>query len=80
VWDESQRATGKREDIDPKCADHAITALYYMAHTFYHGAPAPTTEPTGSEIRRERLEEIYANDITEFDKQLASELRQNPHL
>ena len=39
IWDE--KATGAiREDISPKCADHAITALYYALSSFYSAADA----------------------------------------
>lgn len=33
VWD-SRGKLEIREDIDPSCADHAITALYYAVHTW----------------------------------------------
>lgn len=66
VWD----SKGK-EDIDERCADHAITALYYAAHTWLE-APEIIYEP-GSEYRRlERdLAERREREIERERKQLA---------
>lgn len=35
IWDQSGVFNEKKEDIDARCADHAITAGYYGLHTFY---------------------------------------------
>jgi len=35
VWDSRGMLSGKREDIDPRSPDHAITALYYALHNWY---------------------------------------------
>ncbi len=39
VW-----ADSGREDIDPRQADHAITALYYALHTHLNAIPRPATD------------------------------------
>lgn len=51
IWD----AKGTKEDIDPSCDDHAITAGYYGWHTFIQGSPE-LVKPLPS------VEEIRTND------------------
>jgi hypothetical protein len=36
VWDQRGWLAGQAEGLDPRCADHAITALYYALHTHAH--------------------------------------------
>lgn len=63
VWDARGFTSDKKEDIDPTCADHAITALYYALHAEIN----PTEEgvrplPTPEEVRLARLKEINDYD------------------
>jgi phage terminase large subunit len=46
VWDKS----GTKEDIDPTCPDHAITALYYAIHTDASAPRVPKLPPTTEEL------------------------------
>jgi hypothetical protein len=36
VWDTVGYLSGKREDIDKRCPDHALTAAYYALHAHLH--------------------------------------------
>ena len=69
VWDTRGMLSGKREDIDPRNPDHAITALYYAAHTNYYGpAKAPAPLPTPQEARELMHKELIEKDAKDFGK------------
>lgn len=58
VWD--SRSKDLKEDIDPACDDHAITAGYYGWHTYLEGAPEGIKPlPSAEEIRANE----YRNSI-----------------
>lgn len=68
VW--HQPASGvHQEDIDPKCADHAITALYYPLIVFYAGAVAEKRDlPTTEEVQAARSKDIYEQSVRAFNQ------------
>jgi hypothetical protein len=69
IWDARGMLSGKREDIDPQNPDHAITALYYAAHTNYYGpAPAAGQLPTPAQAHQIRREEQIEQDLRDFQR------------
>lgn len=55
VWDTRGYLSGTREDLDPRCADHAITALYYATHAYLH----PDDEPDEDDLSPDAVAEAY---------------------
>lgn len=70
VWDTRGMLAGKREDIDPRNDDHAITALYYALHTHLQ-VPKDKNEDATVDFARARqhqLEERFKQSVRSFTK------------
>lgn len=67
VWDKDSRGSNN-EQMDPRCADHAITALYYAAHTYIQAPEGVTLSslPTPEEIHAIRERERDSNARRQF--------------
>lgn len=61
VWDSRGMLSGSREDIDPRNADHAITAAYYALHAhLYPDEERPDNKTfTAEELQVAQLQEFY---------------------
>lgn len=55
-----------KEDIDPTCKDHAITALYYPLNAWYGAPKEVKAQPTVEESRVSLHKEIHARVTREF--------------
>lgn len=64
VWDMRQQTI--REDIDPKCADHAITALYYLISEFIPPSEVKSDVIDLDKARALRHKQIYEESLREF--------------
>lgn len=66
VWDSRNPI---KEDLDPACSDHAITALYYAVHTYIN---APNREdgamPTAAEVAHAWAQERNERAIKRFNR------------
>lgn len=63
IWDERGMLAGKKEDIDPRNPDHAISALYYAANTYIEGPkPYLQPDPTSQEIRAAQMADLYRDE------------------
>lgn len=70
VYDNRGWLASQSEDLDPRCADHAITALYYALHTFanrYTGRRQRTYDYDPYRARAARAEEWYAERRREVE-------------
>jgi len=70
VWDTRGQLSGKKEDIDPRNPDHAITALYYGLHTWYEmapNAPPPVSQEAWAKQKEVEHFERYVRENTDFD-------------
>ena len=59
---------GKREDIDPKNPDHAITALYYAVHTHIFGTEKQGHDLSSVSSFESYLEEVKKQEDKEYKK------------
>jgi len=69
IWDTRGILSGKREDLDPRCEDHAITAGYYALHAEiepYASKELPELDPVLA--NRLRHQEIYDRSVASLTK------------
>lgn len=71
VWDARGMISGKKEDIDPRNPDHAITAGYYALHSFYSPGEESQTNiswvaPSGKTYQQEYFDELSERAFDEF--------------
>lgn len=76
MWDTRGQLAGKREDIDPRNPDHALTAGAYALRTYYTGAELPKEPPklpdpvAAANYRRQKA---YESDLRELITTAAEE-------
>lgn len=57
-----------KEDIDPSCADHAITGLYYALNQWYTAPVDPAPVLSFDEIRENAAKVIYERELRNFER------------
>lgn len=55
-----------KEDLDPNCADHAITALYYALNQWYTAPEEAKPIPTHAETLALVQKEVYERELKHF--------------
>jgi hypothetical protein len=69
IWDTRGMLAGKREDLDPRSADHAITALYYALHAEIEPAEDEFEEEIDvQKCRMAQIRQIYEHSFDRFRK------------
>lgn len=63
-WD--PKSGQPKEEIDPRCANHAITALAYQLHTYYDGPDMPVPIPTHAETLALVQKDVYERELKHF--------------
>ena len=67
VWYQPKHGLPK-EDINPNCSDHAITASYYALNQWYDAPKNDLTLPTVDEVMAAHAKEVYDRGIKRFTR------------
>jgi hypothetical protein len=69
IWDTRGMLSGKREDLDPRSADHAITAMYYALHAEIDPYEGDTDEEVTPQMSRAaQIRQTYEHSFERLRK------------